>query len=154
MHPRRASKYEFDLSNLRTFQGLPGIPPHQDLECCIICLEPIASTSVLREFPCGHLFHQVCADDWVCNFDSRCPICRQAFYYLRYPRMTKPPPPAVIQESGRSSRWGSENVHTHGTFHSLKHWCKTRLSTRTNGSGRCHAGAAMTMDSNPASSDQ
>ncbi|OJI96432.1 hypothetical protein ASPVEDRAFT_145934 [Aspergillus versicolor CBS 583.65] len=134
MHPPRASKYELNLSELRTFQGLPDLLPHQDLQNCPICLEPILSTSVLRELPCTHLFHQSCVDDWVCNFAPKCPICREAFYYLRRLRKTSP---AVVESrrtssSSATTRTGSQGgEHVHGAFCSLKHWCKKRLGGHT-----------------------
>ncbi|BCS18871.1 uncharacterized protein APUU_11699S [Aspergillus puulaauensis] len=145
MHPPRTSKYEINLSELRTFEGLPDLLPHQDLRDCIICLEPILSTSVLRELPCTHLFHQSCVDDWVCNFAPKCPICRSAFYYLRCPRKQSP---AVVERRRTSSssnttrNGGQGSEHAHGTFCSLKHWCKKRLSGHTQDAGTTTHGPA------------
>ncbi|KAL4807483.1 hypothetical protein BDV18DRAFT_135420 [Aspergillus unguis] len=118
------TKYEFNLSELRTVQGLPDLLPHQDLQDCIICLEPIQLTSTLRELPCTHLFHQGCVDDWLCNFAPRCPICRKTFYNLCSPRKSAP----AGVERRRSSAARTGNDHTHGPLCSLKHWCKKRLS--------------------------
>ncbi|OJJ62327.1 hypothetical protein ASPSYDRAFT_40977 [Aspergillus sydowii CBS 593.65] len=137
MHPPRTSKYEINLSELRTFEGLPDLLPNQDLQNCIICLEPILSTSVLRELPCTHLFHQSCVDDWVCNFSPKCPICRTAFYYLRRPRKSSPAVGdgrRVSSSSATTNRAGAGSHgidHIHGTLCSLKHWCKKRLSGHT-----------------------
>ncbi|KAL3466415.1 hypothetical protein BJX64DRAFT_250845 [Aspergillus heterothallicus] len=146
MHPLQ-TKYEFNLSELPTFQGPPDILPHRDVQECIICLEPILSTSVLRKLPCTHLFHQSCVDDWVCNFSPRCPICRRTIYCLRGPRKSTPGLVETRQGSSSTQTGSHVNDHIHGTFYSLKHWCKKRLSGHAQGT-------VTNTDSSPAEQRQ
>ena len=42
---------------------------------CTICLDELANGVVVREFPCGHLFHKECVDPWLMQKKQTCPIC-------------------------------------------------------------------------------
>lgn len=55
-------------------------------DVCSICLEDCIDTSAFRQLPCHHIFHQPCIDKWICNKDTRCPLCNQRFDNLRKPR--------------------------------------------------------------------
>ena len=61
----------------------PGILP----DVCSLCWDLLGPASSYRLLPCGHIFHLPCIDNWICNEDARCPLCRQAFYYLRKSRL-------------------------------------------------------------------
>lgn len=44
---------------------------------CSICYEPIADHSLIRDIPCGHVYHQKCLDTWLLmSPHNGCPICR------------------------------------------------------------------------------
>lgn len=132
MYSSYALQYEVDLSQLSCLEGPPGSASSEwesnevlivsnrfkALESCIICFEVLGPTSSLRNLPCGHTFHQPCIDNWMCNQDTKCPLCRKTFYHLRRPRQEKP--------SGALNTPSSTNHH--GTLKSLKHWCKRRLN--------------------------
>uniref|UniRef100_A0A6N2LNS4 RING-type E3 ubiquitin transferase n=1 Tax=Salix viminalis TaxID=40686 RepID=A0A6N2LNS4_SALVM len=47
---------------------------HEDTECCI-CLSAYEDGSELRELPCGHHFHCMCLDKWLC-INATCPLCK------------------------------------------------------------------------------
>lgn len=47
---------------------------------CAICLEDLAAGSVVRDLPCGHLFHSECVDDWFLHRHRNCPTCRQDIF--------------------------------------------------------------------------
>ncbi|KAG6784740.1 hypothetical protein POTOM_010441 [Populus tomentosa] len=46
----------------------------EDTECCI-CLSAYEDGSELRELPCGHHFHCLCIDKWLC-INATCPLCK------------------------------------------------------------------------------
>lgn len=44
---------------------------------CVVCLEPVQldPAAMVRQLPCGHLFHAECLDPWV-EVHGTCPTCR------------------------------------------------------------------------------
>ncbi|KAK0631711.1 hypothetical protein B0T14DRAFT_8604 [Immersiella caudata] len=57
---------------------------------CTICLEHFQNrTTVIREIPCGHIFHPECIDEFLGEVSSLCPICRASMLPKRYcPKIT------------------------------------------------------------------
>lgn len=57
---------------------------------CEICLEPYENrTTVIRELPCGHIFHPDCIDEFLNEVSSLCPICKASMLPEGYcPRVT------------------------------------------------------------------
>lgn len=52
---------------------------------CPICLEDFESGStVIRELPCGHIFHPECIDSFLSNNSSLCPMCKKSTLPLGY----------------------------------------------------------------------
>jgi hypothetical protein len=44
---------------------------------CHICLEDFVHlSSIIRELPCGHIYHPDCIDDYLSRISSICPICK------------------------------------------------------------------------------
>ena len=43
---------------------------------CSICMESYASGDVQLQLPCGHIFHQACAEQWLCQNET-CPLDRR-----------------------------------------------------------------------------
>ncbi|KAL2262180.1 hypothetical protein VTK26DRAFT_2213 [Humicola hyalothermophila] len=44
---------------------------------CEICLEPYENrVTIIRELPCGHIFHPECIDEFLHKVSSLCPICK------------------------------------------------------------------------------
>ncbi|KAL2127800.1 hypothetical protein VTI74DRAFT_10160 [Chaetomium olivicolor] len=44
---------------------------------CEICLEPYENrVTIIRELPCGHIFHPECIDEFLHEVSSLCPICK------------------------------------------------------------------------------
>ncbi|RAH73826.1 uncharacterized protein BO66DRAFT_434818 [Aspergillus aculeatinus CBS 121060] len=76
--------YEVDVHRLPLHQGVQD--PTEPLDC----------TTVYRQLPCEHSFHQPCIDAWLCNHDTSCPLCRAQSYHLR--RRIQPAHPAVQQQ--------------------------------------------------------
>ncbi|KAK0734312.1 hypothetical protein B0T26DRAFT_64433 [Lasiosphaeria miniovina] len=57
---------------------------------CEICLEPYQNrVTVIRELPCGHIFHPVCIDEFLRNNSSLCPLCKASMLPQGYsPKIT------------------------------------------------------------------
>lgn len=146
MSPLYALQYEVDLSQLSRFEG-PSESTCSEwesneastvsncfkaLESCIICFDALGPTSSLRQLPCSHTFHQPCIDKWICNRDTKCPLCRETFYHLRRPRQKNPPDapntPSSVNRHPPAVNNHPSSVNHHRTFESLKHWCKKRLN--------------------------
>jgi len=41
---------------------------------CAVCLAEYGHGDILRHLPCGHYFHQYCADQWLAR-NKKCPLC-------------------------------------------------------------------------------
>jgi hypothetical protein len=55
---------------------------------CHICLEQYESkVTIIRELPCGHIFHPECIDEFLTEVSSLCPICKASML----PRGYSPP---------------------------------------------------------------
>lgn len=50
-------------------------------ELCAFCRDHIVINDALVHFPCKHLFHQVCFEEWD-NPGQVCPLCKQSIYKL------------------------------------------------------------------------
>lgn len=46
-------------------------------QCCAVCLTDFEEGETLRVLPCGHRFHDTCADQWLLR-SAQCPICRSS----------------------------------------------------------------------------
>lgn len=66
---------------------------------CLFCLDSLGETSFYRRLPCSHIFHLSCIDEWFCEEDASCPLCRQKFYSLRGPRFVYLQPPSMEKVS-------------------------------------------------------
>ncbi|KAI1329686.1 hypothetical protein F5Y16DRAFT_79066 [Xylariaceae sp. FL0255] len=50
---------------------------------CSICLEDFESNvSLIRELPCGHIFHPECIDEYLSELSSLCPCCKSSMLPL------------------------------------------------------------------------
>jgi hypothetical protein len=57
---------------------------------CEICLEPYKNReTIIRELPCGHIFHPECIDEFLHGVSSLCPICKASMLPEGYcPKIT------------------------------------------------------------------
>ncbi|ORY57212.1 uncharacterized protein BCR38DRAFT_490186 [Pseudomassariella vexata] len=57
---------------------------------CHICVEDFESkATIIRELPCGHIFHPDCVDEFLNEISSLCPICSKSMLPRGYcPRIT------------------------------------------------------------------
>ncbi|KAK7914341.1 RING finger domain-containing protein [Apiospora marii] len=57
---------------------------------CLICLDHFVSRStIIRELPCGHIFHPDCIDEFLGEISSLCPLCRTSMLPRGYcPKIT------------------------------------------------------------------
>jgi hypothetical protein len=53
---------------------------------CAVCLEDFSCGEILRQLPCAHSFHVICADTWLMHHGvqasalPRCPLCRRDIF--------------------------------------------------------------------------
>lgn len=57
---------------------------------CAICLEPYQNrVTIIRELPCGHIFHPDCIDEFLSECSSLCPLCKACMLPRGYcPKIT------------------------------------------------------------------
>ncbi|KAI2604003.1 uncharacterized protein GGS25DRAFT_444424 [Hypoxylon fragiforme] len=57
---------------------------------CIICLEDFESRkTIIRELPCGHIYHPECIDEFLSQLSSLCPSCKSSMLPAGYcPKIT------------------------------------------------------------------
>ncbi|OIW22280.1 hypothetical protein CONLIGDRAFT_638471 [Coniochaeta ligniaria NRRL 30616] len=57
---------------------------------CAICLEPYQNrVTIIRELPCGHIFHPDCIDEFLSVCSSLCPLCKACMLPRGYcPKVT------------------------------------------------------------------
>lgn len=47
--------------------------------CCAICLDDyVVGSSMVRELPCGHIFHSGCIEVFLLEQSSLCPLCKRS----------------------------------------------------------------------------
>ncbi|KAM0808290.1 hypothetical protein AB5N19_08633 [Seiridium cardinale] len=66
------------------------IPPPEYQPSCHVCLEYFESkVTIIRELPCGHIFHHECIDEFLSEISSLCPICKKSMLPRGYsPKIT------------------------------------------------------------------
>ncbi|KAF7537695.1 hypothetical protein G7054_g3500 [Neopestalotiopsis clavispora] len=66
------------------------IPPPEYQPSCHICLDYYESkVTIIRELPCGHIFHPECIDEFLSEVSSLCPICKKSMLPKGYsPKIT------------------------------------------------------------------
>ncbi|KAK3336471.1 hypothetical protein B0T19DRAFT_39880 [Cercophora scortea] len=59
---------------------------------CAICLEHFQNrVTIIRELPCGHIFHVACIDEFLSENSSLCPLCKACMLPKGYcPNITNP----------------------------------------------------------------
>ncbi|KAK3694620.1 hypothetical protein B0T22DRAFT_75990 [Podospora appendiculata] len=59
---------------------------------CTICLEHFQNrVTIIRELPCGHIFHVACIDEFLSENSSLCPLCKASMLPKGYcPNITNP----------------------------------------------------------------
>jgi len=55
-----------DTSNLNTFNNKE----------CNICIEHYQCNDHIVHLPCSHFFHKHCIQSWLCEQNTKCPVCR------------------------------------------------------------------------------
>ena len=68
--PPAASEKDLEHLKIVSFTDLPI-----DTKDCSICQEVFSNSQVIKQIPCGHLFHQECIEYWL-KLNGTCPFCR------------------------------------------------------------------------------
>lgn len=78
--PGLSNKDESPKSSIAAHEYMQHAQP-----TCPICLEDFESGStIIRELPCGHIFHPDCIDSFLINNSSLCPMCKKSTLPLGY----------------------------------------------------------------------
>ncbi|EGD78961.1 hypothetical protein PTSG_01935 [Salpingoeca rosetta] len=51
-----------------------GVEPRHAADECPICLEAMGASQVVKQLPCGHVFHCHCIEAWLLNYGITCPL--------------------------------------------------------------------------------
>lgn len=79
-----------DINNLRDDNENKKIEPNQLEEIpteiyeenqieenkCSICYTKYNQNDLLRKLKCNHTFHKCCLDNWLLNYNNKCPFCK------------------------------------------------------------------------------
>ena len=64
-----------------------GLPTHkfvptEEAKLCLICQYELVEGEDVRVFPCMHLFHEACSDQWLSRSHGQsCPVCKTALVH-------------------------------------------------------------------------
>lgn len=96
--PRRGSRTLSEPLTAQSISGLtvamsekaPSTVATDYQPACAICLEPYQNrVTVIRELPCGHIFHTQCVNEFLSENSSLCPICKACMLPKGYcPKIT------------------------------------------------------------------
>lgn len=97
--PRRGSRTQSEAPTAQSVSGLtagtmsekaPSTVATDYQPACAICLEPYQNrVTVIREIPCGHIFHTHCINEFLSENSSLCPICKACMLPKGYcPKIT------------------------------------------------------------------
>ncbi|KAK1780702.1 hypothetical protein QBC45DRAFT_391279 [Copromyces sp. CBS 386.78] len=96
--PRRGSRTQSETLTAQSVSGLtvaisekaPSTVATDYQPACAICLEPYQNrVTVIRELPCGHIFHTQCINEFLSENSSLCPICKDCMLPKGYcPKIT------------------------------------------------------------------
>ena len=78
---------------------------------CSICQEIVKSRDACSRMECSHVMHKLCAERYLQEGDSRCPICRQGcgeLQHFSYRLTTKASTPRGQQEQNSSARGSAQ----------------------------------------------
>jgi hypothetical protein len=98
---------EDNLRHLPQRQYHPD-PEAAEEEACPICLDEYQEEDVLRELPCGHMYHSRCVDTWLLVKSASCPMCKcNVTEHVRSieANLNKPPPTDPAAPAPVLSRW-------------------------------------------------
>ncbi|KAJ9202145.1 hypothetical protein DTO164E3_3074 [Paecilomyces variotii] len=120
------------VAGMSAFSGSSFSDPDSLPEVCILCFERLDKTSPsssYRQLRCSHIFHLPCIDDWLCNRDASCPLCRERFYHLRGPRIMYSQSSLPITRPGTTvglRRGQPETHYVRSMIESVKKWAKKK----------------------------
>lgn len=88
---RRSSEASWTPVSLRNDTRNEKIDSAMDYQpACLICLEDFESKkTIIRELPCGHIYHPECIDEFLSQLSSLCPSCKASMLPPGYcPKIT------------------------------------------------------------------
>lgn len=88
---RRSSEASRDPASIRTdTRTEKNVSAINYQPACLICLEDFESRkTIIRELPCGHIYHPECIDEFLSQLSSLCPSCKASMLPPGYcPKIT------------------------------------------------------------------
>ncbi|KAL7620477.1 hypothetical protein AAE478_009472 [Parahypoxylon ruwenzoriense] len=84
---RRSSEVSWKLPSARYDKNSSAIDYQP---ACLICLEDFeCRRTVIRELPCGHIYHPECINEFLSHLSSLCPTCKESMLPLGHcPKIT------------------------------------------------------------------
>lgn len=130
MSPGTAHSVRSLRSKRRSITGTGGSTATNYQPKCHICLASFEhKSSIIRELPCGHIFHPACIDEFLTQNSSLCPMCKSCMLPRGYsPRITN----GMVRRE-RAVRRLRERVDVEDSFESgdtkFKEWSKRLFSS-------------------------
>jgi hypothetical protein len=61
-----------DLSDIKSYKYIDNGAKNK----CTICYENLEKDEIVSELKCEHIFHKECIDEYLKNYNYKCPVCR------------------------------------------------------------------------------
>ncbi|KAH7016145.1 uncharacterized protein B0I36DRAFT_336880 [Microdochium trichocladiopsis] len=68
--------------------AVPAAESSFESQLCIICLDAIQDTTLIRALTCQHIYHKACFDKWFERDHDVCPLCQRRVLYDKAPEVT------------------------------------------------------------------
>lgn len=63
-----------------------------DAACSVICLETLQDKDLVRDLPCGHIYHSECIEKWHLKQHHTCPVCKTFYVPAQFRLVGRPYP--------------------------------------------------------------
>lgn len=113
---------------------------------CTICLEDYDNRiSIIRELPCGHIYHPECIDEYLSENSSLCPQCKASMLPKGYcPQITN----AMVRRERAVRRLRGQITIEEGEMVSVNNW-RTNMKKKLFRPSQRPADAVQTMPTRP-----
>jgi hypothetical protein len=80
-HSNQNQEYEYDdvictLDNEEITKLKTEILENDHENSCVICMDLMEKNQEILVLPCNHYFHNSCINNWLLNYNYKCPICK------------------------------------------------------------------------------
>ncbi|KAI1765455.1 hypothetical protein GGR53DRAFT_260898 [Hypoxylon sp. FL1150] len=106
---RRSSEASYSPASVRTDTRTEMMDSAMHYQpACLICMDDFESKrTVIRELPCGHIYHPECIDEFLSHLSSLCPSCKTSMLPPGYcPKITN----SMVRREFATRRLRSQGV--------------------------------------------